>query len=361
MDSSNEQPSSSYSGDFLTATSVKDALEFFSMNETSTALEWGASPLNAFHDPELWESQEQVKRELEERTLFVPDSLTDIPDDIQEYVNSSFVVRFTNRLMANYDNFSLRLVKSYEEFSQDDQEALVTLEERAIRGKASPAELLYFRQLTGIASIELGCLTHPYGNSIELLDEMRASVTEAATMLGGELLDTPDVLAVKQADNVYLRQPEAFVKDSILMTRKRDLAELPDGSIVRERSSFVVRIDEQSGFSQRRAQSIRKIPLFANPNWRKHLAIAGDLDNTVPPFLESNDFKVAIPLSTTIYAFNRGTEEEVDVRDQLAKQELGEQRKEEAKQNIAKRALSDALPAMDFSKYLSIPYWINKL
>jgi hypothetical protein len=363
MEFNNESTSSSYGGNFSNTASVKDVLEILAVNEKSTALGWGASPLNAFHDPELWEAQEQVKHELEGRTLSVPNELTAIPEDIQEYVNSSFVPRFTNRLMANYDNFRQRLVTNYDDFSEEDQDYLADLEERALRGKASPAELIYFRQITGIASIELGCLTHPYGNSIELLNDMRMSVSEASKMLNGELLDSPQVLAVKQPDNVYMKDREPFVKDSILMTRKQDLAVLPDGSIVRERSSFVLRIDEASDFDQKRAQNMRKIPLFNNPDWNKHLMIAGDLENTVPPYLEDNDFKVAIPLSTTIYAFNKDTKEDVKARDQLVKEQLKVERKERHEKNLAQRALGvlPVIPEMDFSRYLSIPYWVRKL
>ncbi len=292
------------------AESVRRHLAVIALNQKSDAPNWGATPLNQYFDNETNEHQMNVKQILEERTVYMPPELGEIPTDVQSFVTSSFIARFTSRGMANFDNFGQRLVRSSDGILPE-QESLI---ERAITGDASPAEIIYVRKLLGIGSAELGCLTHPYGKNIQALEDMRASVEVAVMLHKGRMLDEDDVYKVKQADNLYFTHMTRSMKDAFLMTRKRDLAVLPDDSVVRERSSFIIRIDEASEFDQRLADNIRKVVVHNNPSWTEHIAKAGRLNEVVPPMLENNEFAKAIPLSTTIYNFDRNIMNKIKVR-----------------------------------------------
>lgn len=295
----------------LSPESVQKDLALFAQNRKSVSSNWGATPLNQYFDEAINEQQMNIKHILEIRTASVPSELESIPVDIRSFATSSFIARFTNRGMANFDNFGKRLVRENDGLLPE-QERLI---ERAIVGDASPAELIYVRKLLGIGSVELGCLTHPYGNNIDALDDMRASTIHAALLHGGRLLDEDDVYKVKQTDNLYFTHMTRTMREAFLMTRKRDIAVLPDDSVVRERSSFVIRIDKDSGFDQKLADNIRKVVIHNNPFWTDHITKAGKLDTVVPPMLERNEFTKAIPLSTTIYNFDRTTMQKIDIRD----------------------------------------------
>lgn len=318
-------------------------LRLLAHNTYSTSLDWGATPLNTYHDPRLISHQEQVRDELEKRSLDVPPEVGYIPPEIQQYVAQNFMSRFNGRTMANIDNFSRRLRPNLVEFDIEDRMVLA----KAMWGQANPAELLHVRCVFGMASVELGCLSHPYGvlTDQDKLDDMRGSVKEAILMFGGELavremdaaqgnfedleegLDGRDVFAVKQADNTYYGGDHIHhLQKVVLVTRKRNLGLLPDGSIVRERSSFIVRVDEESGFDQELAAKMRKVKLTYNDRAMERLAKIGNIDQVLPPMIANREFGTVIPLSTTVYAFNRVTDARIGARDKRIKEEVQHQR-----------------------------------
>lgn len=287
-------------------------------NPASDALHWGAPPLNMYSSSDLFAIHEAARGELEARSISAPDDLAEIPPGVQSYVHQNFMSRYMGRVMANFDNYTQRLKKD----SDGIDSKVIAMHDRAVVGTASPAELLCVRSAYGIGSIGLGCAIIPYGNSIEQLESMRDTVAEAILMMNGELLDSKPVLKLKQTDTVVNPGENGHLKDAFLMTRKRDLGRLPDGTIVRERSSFVIRIDEASGFDQELAERMRRVDaelsknlrpdVPKNKHWGTTVMTVGMLKKKVPPLLETNDFAAAIPLSTTIYAFNTGTLDEIE-------------------------------------------------
>lgn len=311
-------------------------LELLATNLRSDSLNWGATPLNTYHDPELYRQQEEIRNKLEERSREVPSDVGYIPQYIRKYVTDNFLTRFNGRTMANFDNFSQRLRDDLAECDEIDRDIL----EKAMWGRATPAELLYVRCAFGMASIELGCLTHPYGvlTDQDKLDEMRGSVKDAILMLGGDLavkdekvlggidgdeegLDGRDVFSVKRADNTLYGEPMDHVQRLIVLTRKRNLGRLPDGSIVRERSSFILRIGEDAEFNQEAAQRMREVKLTYNDDAMRMLAEAGNIAEELPPMIAGRKFGTIIPLSTTVYAFNRLTDTRIKTRDEQRKEE----------------------------------------
>lgn len=327
-------------------------LRILAAHPYSTSLDWGATPLNTYHDPALINQQEQVRDKLEQRSLEVPPEVGEIPPEIQRYVAQNFMSRFNGRTMANIDNFSRRLRSNLAEFDMQDRMVLT----KAMWGQANPAELLHVRCAFGMASVELGCLSHPYGvlTDQDKLDDMRDSVRGAISLFGGELaiketdettggfedleegLDGRDVFAIKRADNTqYSGDQMHHLQKVFLVTRKRNLGLLPDGSIIRERSSFIVRIDEDSKYDQEIAAKMRKVRLTYNERAMERLARISEIDRLLPPMIANREFGTVIPLSTTVYAFNRLTDERIKARDRQRRQEelrLRELRREAAAQ-----------------------------
>jgi len=292
------------------------------------SLDWGATPLDAYHDQILSRQQTNVRKKLEQRARFVPPEVGEIPEEVRAYVAQNFLTRFNGRTLANRDNFSRRIHTDPSEFTADEEMVL----HKAMWGHATPAELLYLRCKLGMGSIELGCITHPYGTHTANVEEMRDSVRAAMRMfmVDDEPTEEEDLewtFAVKQADNLLDSQNQSmYLRSAFVVTRKRDFGVLLDGSKVRERTSFVVRIDDESEFDQAVANNMRRVPLMRNNDAMRHLTIAGKLDKVLPPFIKEKRFGTVIPLSTTIYAFNRQTEARIETRDKEIEQELAMQR-----------------------------------
>lgn len=294
-------------------------------NRLSDSLNWGATPLNTYYNKELRCQQDKVRDELEARSKEVPPEVGYVHPSIQRHVTQNFMARFSGRTMANFDHFSRRLHTAEGKFNEKQNELL----EKAIWGHATPAELLRVRADYGIASIELGCLTHPYGvlTDQDKLDEMRSSVREAILLLGGELsitdpetleamgsveegLDGRDVFAVKQADNTFeTSQPADYAKRLVLVTRKRMHGRLPDGTVVCERSSFDLDIGEGSKFDAKAAKRMRGIKLthIDEKLAMKMMTEAAELPEHLPNLIAQREFSTVVPLSTTVYGFNKRT------------------------------------------------------
>lgn len=274
-------------------------------------LTYGATPLDQIA---TLHQQETIQTELKKLTYRVPDS---VPLEIASYVHDTFSKRFQARQEANNENFVTRLVRDYETTLDPPSIEIV---DRARIGLASPSELILVRDMLGIRSIELACLTHPYGDRIKegMLDEMRAVVNTAVELYDGELYENPtrryrikDV--VGDDDTNLLINGEA---PGLLMTRKRTIAQLADGTIIRERSSFVLRIDRASKLrellSDTEIETLIGIKTLSGDEQESALESYREL---IESLLDGNNFlDEAIPISTTIYAFNRETVDKVLAR-----------------------------------------------
>lgn len=231
------------------------------------------------------------------------------PDHIAEYMKDTFEARFHKRGIANHENL-LTALHPYEATGDDPE--LDALVERALMGHASPAEVLIARELLGIRSAELACLSHPYGKRIEYLDEMRDAVRESVEMLGGVYDEDPETrFRVKgTVGMVYDHVDE--VSKGFFMTRKRTLGMMPDGTTIRERTSFVLRT-EYNGVPFVDLAEIRRLDP-QSPTWQEDAVRAGDLDTIAAELMEADAFNLAIPVSTTIYAFNYETADAISQR-----------------------------------------------
>lgn len=226
----------------------------------------------------------------------------DIPGPIVKQVSSTFCKRFEDRGIANDENFHTCLQKDHlDEFDIETQAML----DRARFGEASPAELLYLRNVLGIRSIELACLTHPYGQGIaEDLQPMRDAVQYGIEKLDGMYFpEAPPTFAIKEA----IIEGDKLI--GLVITRKRLIGMMPDDTAVRERSSFILRMDSTEIDDSMRQKLLRYD--YADPAWEKKLIDETELEYIIKDLLANDKFGDAIPISTTIYAYNQRTASEV--------------------------------------------------
>jgi hypothetical protein len=261
---------------------------------------YGATPL----DRMLTLSQQlQAKQDFLKLTYRIP---KDVPIEIATHVHDSFGRRFDARGAANDENFVTSIM--YERQDELDP-TILDMVQRATTGHASPAELLLVRESMGIRSVELACLTHPYGTNIEILEDMRTAVELAILSVGGKLFDTPKVrYAVKESIG---DDPDAFdTQLGLLMTRKRIIGVLPDGTEIRERSSFILRTDSKSYLPDEIRDMLDSIA-GDDPEWKAKAGTDENLTVYLGQLLSGNHYAFAIPISSTAYAFNEKTAKEV--------------------------------------------------
>jgi len=324
--------------------------------ESSVGELWGATPLNAYarisiegadkgDEINVPAMQALIASTLIERAS-TPPEWQQVPEDLRQVVITSYGSRQLNRTMANLNNFARR---NHDYVPTPTEQRMI---DRGVIGVASPAELAYIRHILDIPSVELASLTHPYGKEIEHLNDMRRAVAETVYLLGGEFAEGDDALpeyqirfhdsAMKSHESEPLRPPatcERFedgsklihdynetkrrsmlrVQDGVIMTRKRKIGELIDGTVISERTSFILRIDEASGFDQEVAARMRDVEFDNGPEAKQKLWEVGNLSEIVPTLLYSNNMQGTIPLSSTIYASNNESFERAKQRDELAK------------------------------------------
>jgi hypothetical protein len=275
-------------------------------------LSWGATPLAGAEYPAVMRLQNQIVQPLLLRRVeqSAPEAM---PAPLRQFMEQSFLTRFTGRAMKNYDAYSERLVKT-------PPQAIGAIfneqHERSIQGLAVPGELLIVRRVLGMKAVELARLTHSYGTMIEKLDPMRAVVAEAVASQGGTMFPSTEYreqYKLRSADLLMSpeRQDEAM---GLLMTRRRMIGMLADDTAILERSSFVVPIYDGSSFDPTLSARMRRVPLADNPNRMQQLEAEGRLLEVVPGLLDDNNFDAAIPLSTTIFAYNQTTSQEISER-----------------------------------------------
>jgi hypothetical protein len=143
---------------------------------------------------------------------------------------------------------------------------------------------------------------------------MREAVFDAIRNTGQELDDNPKrpkyrirnsdvIMAPKRHFSPKLMERPA---SAVLVTRKRILTQLDDDTRIIERSSFILRLDTLDEVSSELAKSIQAIDVneYNVDGWRKKVtAIIRQAEDNLG-LLKDNRFDIAIPVETTIFAFN---------------------------------------------------------
>lgn len=283
---------------------------------------FGATPLDNLI---TLKQQNDLLADLLQHTYSVPDGVS---IQLASYVHETFGVRFRQRASANNDNYTSSLItREAEEYKENPviQEVI----DRAETGFASPAELLIVQNLLGIRSVELACLTHPYGERIDTyLSQMRNVVGKSVEEMGGELIEEPEAhyrakeiilndvssekwATLSNAERLAVAEEYGGVC-GLLMTRKREIGYMPNGTIIKERSSFILRLDESCPITSEEYAAMLAVP--ANKDWQDEVVKAGNLDKAAEMLLSMDAFTIAIPVASTIYAHNHTIAELVQAR-----------------------------------------------
>lgn len=320
-----------------------DVFERAKLIPKGTPLTFGATPLGYIR---MIDQQRDVLDVLRERVYRqVPG---EISPDIATFVQNTFESRFNSRGMANHDNYESSLVKRD---LYSDNPFIVEMIDRAEEGVASPVELLVVRSLLGIRSVELACLTHPYGKNIEDLEIMRDVTRDSVELLGGTYHENPETRfrvkgVVREGETSSGNGSGRIV--GVLMTRKRTLGTLPRGTTIRERTSFVLRLDDPRVVSEEQLESIRGIDVGYG-DWTDEILKAGNLSEVATKLMEDDIYSLAVPISSTIYAFNLGTAEKIAAKQAEQKEAIRKesQRELENYPAIQKAMLMAARRAVD--------------
>ncbi|MDN5275820.1 MAG: hypothetical protein JWN33_469 [Candidatus Saccharibacteria bacterium] len=277
--------------------------------EKPRPLTWAASPLQLIGRPDITEQQHQVFDALLERTA--SDVPFDVPKNIQDFMAVNFMTRFHERSMKNVESHDSRLKKDISDIPLDQ----LGVYERALNGNASPSELLWVRRTFGMRSIELSKLTHPYGKMIDLLVPMREAVTSAVLENGGKVYEPTETQKLKLLRGEMVPPSdtnEATKYAAVAMTRKRLVGEVDDDTRIYERSSFIIRVDEATHLDPEITDALNYLQLSNNSNLIQDFLTIPYISSKVFAFLDNNNFDVAIPLSTTVYAYNRNTDRKIE-------------------------------------------------
>lgn len=266
------------------------------------------------------------------RRFTVPHNLQDTSPVISEYMQSSFLERFVSRCVANDEKYRRSLSPTPFDEEGDIMAEQRRVEERVASGTASIAEILAIQSIRSIGAIEIGSLTHPYGANIEYIESMRKSAENTIKLFGGEVFEDPeDVYSISDVINVdasaltgesaeiykrlttrekLQRRHEYGGTAGLLMTRKRTIGELPDGTKVRQRTSFI--LTEKSGLIDE-----GKLNTYASTevceHWgREAINSVDGVSEMIKLYLNTDSYKNVIPVSTTMYAFNEELVDRID-------------------------------------------------
>lgn len=285
-----------------------------------TSATWGATP------PQPRAEQYDVYLRLEKRyNDCAPDY---VPPVLKEYINLHFASRFFQRQARNSISYHDRRVQNIDVLPVDVKDVL----DRANTVQATPYELLQLRQYLDMPSIELGRSSHAYGEGMKQedgpntdLENMRSAVEYAVLANGGHVFNRDEYVTF-EIDKGHVRTEESdTITIGFLMKRIIIVGVLPDSTEVIERSSFVLNLDELSKTDTLIVDTIRSINVKEDQDWReKILAIPRFENEVVPELLRTDNFVVAIPLSTTVFALNEARAKEVALEKQTIAREKDE-------------------------------------
>ncbi|MDB5168313.1 MAG: hypothetical protein JWO55_571 [Candidatus Saccharibacteria bacterium] len=299
-------------------------------------LEWGATPLTTIGRQDVAGMQLRVFDALIDRTE--KSAPIDVPEELRQFVLHSFMNRFHGRAQNNQISYSERLKQDFEGLDP----LILNMHERAITGQATPVELLIVRREFGLRSIELARLTHPYGDRIEQLDRMRHAVEYGILANDGIVFKSEEDQDVRYKIRSLSRDAETpeEIKHGFLMTRRRKIGVEGDDTHIHERSSFVVRMDEVGGLDVELINEMSKVKLTKDETWIEDIAAAVKLEEIIPALLKKNNFHTIIPLSTTVYAYNKTTGAEIEREKERNRDRMEMSQYPELQKHIANLALN---------------------
>lgn len=272
-------------------------LELLSLTERGMPETWGATPLNPHRD-DIRDQQRNLNDTFD--ALF-PVTEGTIPFDINEstahFIRDMNMSRVRHRIEKNFDSYQYRELFDYSTLP----ECYIEVIERAEKGHASPAELIFVAKILSIPTIELASLTHPYGQDRlkAHLEPMRSAVQTGIEVHGGVVLRSGPQYVVRSV-NFPSKSDEIDISTSLLVTRTVTVGMFPalDAQVF-ERSSFVLRLDM---LHPTMARTI--LQTYQKAGSLSAIEDVPGFNATMTELLETDAHSIAVPISTTAFMVN---------------------------------------------------------
>lgn len=288
---------------------------------------WAGSPLNP-QDNEVKPLQARVYDILEARAgAACQDATLHLSKQLGDVVDVCAVQNFHRESTRNYESYCNTPKPAI--VHSDHKEAF----EKARFGTATPGELLDIRADINMPSVEIAKLSHIGGIFLEYLPAMRRAVNDAIIERGGAFInnrvDTTRLFMVGTNSIMFNGDPSHEETLGIIMKRKRTIGSLPDGTIVKERSRFVLRTENESPLDDKLIRAIRRVKIeqkdgpgemyrWLNDQFMGYIdgfeaavrQAVTELEASLQDSTSENNYDTIIPLNTTIYAYNEATERE---------------------------------------------------
>ena len=268
------------------------------------SLRYGATPLSTTGLPEVAKRQETVQENLRKR---ITKKLRGRSPLIRDFAEYNFLGRFARRLDRNRASYDTRL-------EAEIPESIKPAHDRVLIGDGSIRDALEVITGTKMRSIELARLTHPNIDMAtnEDLQEMHEMAYEAIAELGGvihedtettyELSNVDTIVPCGSVDAAGNPVENAAVREGIMATAKRQIGTMPDGTLVVERTSYIIDLNK---LPLETAEAIRSVNTLQTPNFLQAITEIAHLNELLPYLIEHDgDEESVIPMSTTIFAHN---------------------------------------------------------
>lgn len=272
-------------------------IEMLSLTERGTPETWGSTPLN----PHREDIRIQQKNLNEAFDALFPVEAGLVPFDINEstahFIRDMNMSRVRHRVEKNFDSYQYRGLFDYSSLP----ECYIEIIDRAEKGHASPAELIFVSKVLSVPTVELASLTHPYGldRLRDHLEPMRNAVQTGIEVHGGVVLRSSPQYVVRSV-NFPSKSTESDISTSLLVTRTVTVGMFPvlDAQVF-ERSSFVLRLDLLDLTFSRAILSA-----YQQTGSLSAIEDVAGFNAAMTELLDADAHHVAVPISTTSFMVN---------------------------------------------------------
>ena len=211
---------------------------------------YSAMPANPYINEQVKAREAVIKAELGKLFEHPPEEMN-IPESFRQLLIDDYHINVERRRMINFENFA--------KWRQDHprlHDALEASVQRVENGYTEVGDILDVALNTSLSGLEVGRITHPYGQRIEQVTPMRLNVAAAINERGGTLESiSKPYKRIKIVPKIERLGKEGEQEITGFIVRyKHDLGFIPkaEGEVLRvvERQVAAYRADEASGFPQ---------------------------------------------------------------------------------------------------------------
>lgn len=211
---------------------------------------YSAMPANPYINERVKSREAVIRTELGKLFEHPPEDM-DIPDSFKQLLIDDYYINVERRRMINYENFA----KWRQEHPRLD-DTLESSVQRVENGYTEVGDIFDVALNTSLSGLEVGRITHPYGQRIEQVTPMRLSVAAAMNERGGTLESVSDpyrrIKIVPKIERIGKDGQQEIT--GFIVRYKHSLGFIPKGENevlkVVERQVAAFRVDEASGFPQ---------------------------------------------------------------------------------------------------------------